>query len=58
MVRCSRHDIPPAVEGDLTNRQGHGLSLELRAREINQRSPISGSVDSLTFARGEVVDPH
>jgi hypothetical protein len=25
MDQCSRHDIPPAVEGDLTDRQGHDL---------------------------------
>jgi hypothetical protein len=29
MVQCSRHDIPPAVEGDLTDRQGHDLTVGL-----------------------------
>ena len=31
MVQYSRHDIPPAVKGDLTNRQGHDLDLGLEA---------------------------
>jgi hypothetical protein len=29
--QCSRHDIPPAVRGDLTDQQGHNLELELEA---------------------------
>lgn len=29
MDQCSRHDIPPAVTGDLTDRQGHDLDIEL-----------------------------
>jgi hypothetical protein len=28
--QCSRHDIPPAVRGDLTDQQGHDLDLELK----------------------------
>src|ERR1700735_5552256 len=31
MDQCSRHDIPPAVRGDLTDQQGHDLTLELKA---------------------------
>jgi hypothetical protein len=31
MDQCSRHDIPPAVRGDLTDQQGHNLELELEA---------------------------
>src|ERR1700689_4158510 len=30
MDQCSRHDIPPAVRGDLTDRQGHDLTLGLK----------------------------
>ncbi len=33
MVQCSRHDIPPAVEGDLTDLQGHDLTLGLEVLE-------------------------
>ncbi len=32
MDQCSRHDIPPAITGDLTSRQGHDLDLGLKAR--------------------------
>ena len=32
MDQCSRHDIPPAVQGDLTDRQGHALTVELKAQ--------------------------
>ena len=32
MDQCSRHDIPPAVRGDLTDQQGHDLTLGLKAR--------------------------
>src|ERR1019366_413619 len=31
MDQCSRHDIPPAVRGDLTDQQGHDLALGLKA---------------------------
>jgi hypothetical protein len=31
MDQCSRHDIPPAVRGDLTNQQGHDLNVGLKA---------------------------
>jgi hypothetical protein len=31
MDQCSRHDIPPAIRGDLTNQQGHDLEVELEA---------------------------
>jgi len=31
MDQCSRHDIPPAIRGDLTDRQRHDLDLELEA---------------------------
>ena len=31
MDQCSRHDIPPAVRGDLTDQQGHDLGLGLNA---------------------------
>jgi hypothetical protein len=34
MVQCSRHDIPPAVEGDLTDRQGLELELELELKAL------------------------
>ena len=34
MVQCSRHDIPPAVEGDLTDRPGHDLDVGLEALAI------------------------
>ena len=30
MDQCSRHDIPPAVRGDLTSQQGHDLTLGLK----------------------------
>ncbi len=30
-IQCSRHDIPPAVNGDLTIRQGHDLDIGLEA---------------------------
>src|ERR1039458_5076836 len=33
MVQCSRHDTPPAFSVNLTDRPGHPLSLELKARE-------------------------
>jgi hypothetical protein len=29
MDQCSRHDIPPAVRGDLTDQSGHDLTLGL-----------------------------
>jgi hypothetical protein len=32
MDQCSRHDIPPAVRGDLTDQQGHDLVIELEAQ--------------------------
>jgi hypothetical protein len=32
MDKCSRHDIPPAVRGDLTDQQRHDLDVELKAR--------------------------
>ena len=47
MDQCSRHDIPPAVRGDLTDQQGHDLTLGLKARPT-QCSPVGGSVTSLT----------
>ena len=31
MDQCSRHYIPPAVRGDLTDQQGHDLEVELEA---------------------------
>jgi hypothetical protein len=31
MDQCSRHDIPPAVRGDLTDQQGHDLDVGLEA---------------------------
>ena len=31
MDQCSRHDIPPAVRGDLTDQQGHDLTVGLKA---------------------------
>jgi len=31
MDQCSRHDIPPAIRGDLTDQQGHDLTVELGA---------------------------
>jgi hypothetical protein len=34
MVQCSRHDIPPAVEGDLTDRPGHDLDVGLEALAV------------------------
>jgi hypothetical protein len=33
MDQCSRHDIPPAVRGDLTDQPGHDLDLGLEALE-------------------------
>jgi len=33
MDQCSRHDIPPAVRGDLTDQTGHDLVLGLEALE-------------------------
>jgi hypothetical protein len=57
MDQCSRHDIPPAVEGDLTDRQGHDLNVGLKPGSI-QCSPVGGSVASLASSRSEVVDPH
>jgi hypothetical protein len=58
MDQCSRHDIPPAVKGGLTDRQGHDLDVELKALEtqvlICRRLSLTGLTDSAV----EVVDPH
>jgi len=58
MDQCSRHDIPPAVKGDLTDREGHDLGVELKARRqvvlTSQRLRKTSLTDSLV----EVVDPH
>ena len=34
MDQCSRHDIPPAVRGDLTGQQGHDLELKALAESV------------------------
>ena len=58
MDQCSRHDIPPAVGGDLTTSRGTFLSLEFKtwATSVLTRRQLSST--SLTHFRSEVVDPH
>ena len=43
--QCSQHDIPPAVEGDLTDQQGHDLDVRLKARatSVLTRRRLGGS---------------
>jgi len=35
MDKCSRHDIPPAVEGNLTDQQGHDLDVGLEVLALS-----------------------
>ncbi|HEY2302990.1 MAG TPA: hypothetical protein VGH66_13920 [Acidimicrobiales bacterium] len=58
MDQCSKHDIPPAVKGDLTHRQGHDLAVELKALERAVLTCRRLSLTSLTDSLDEVVDPH
>jgi hypothetical protein len=58
MDQCSnRHDIPAALQGDLTNRPGHDLELGIDTHSrIRQCSPASGSVISIPRALLETVN--
>jgi hypothetical protein len=49
-------DIPPGVEGDLTDQQEHDRDLELEAR-ADEVLTYWRLGDSLTQTRSEVVDP-
>ena len=52
MDQCSWHDTPPAISVNLTDRLGHDLTLELKARVHGKYSPVSGSVESLSQLSG------
>ena len=43
MDQCSKHDIPPAVNGNLTDQQGHDLGVETQGPGARQCSPAGGS---------------
>ena len=58
MDQCSKHDIPPAVNGNLTNQQGHDLGVELKALETSVLTCRRLSQTSLAQSRSPVVDPH
>jgi hypothetical protein len=57
MDQCSRHDIPPAVRGDLTDQQGHDLSLGFETLEIAVLTCWRLG-DHPHLMDEEVVDPH
>ena len=58
MDHCSKHDIPPAVNGNLTDQQGHHLGVELKALETSVLTCWRLSQTSLAQSRSPVVDPH
>ncbi|HTW06720.1 MAG TPA: hypothetical protein VME46_04370 [Acidimicrobiales bacterium] len=52
----ARH--PTSRQGDLTDQQGHGLGVELKALDRTVLTCWWLSLTSLTYSRSEVVDPH
>ena len=56
--RSPRHDNPPAVNGNITDQQGHHLGVELKALETSVLTCWRLSSTSLAQPRSPVVDPH
>ena len=57
MDQCSRHDIPPAIRGDLTDQQGHDLNVGLDALGPSVLT-CQRLGDHPIHERNGVVDPH
>jgi len=56
MVQCSRHVIPPAIEGLLTDRPAHDLDLGLDAQALQV---LTGRrLRTILTPRSKMVDPH
>jgi hypothetical protein len=56
MVQCSRHAIPPAIDGLLTDQPAHdlGLGLNVQARRV-----LTGQrLGTILTPKSEMVDPH
>ena len=58
MDQCSKHDIPPAIAGNLADQQGHDLRLELNGSGDVSAHLLAAQLTSLAGSHVEVVDPH
>jgi len=56
MVQCSRHVIPPAIKGLLTDRPAHDLEVGLNA--LRQSVLTGRRLGTILTSNGEEVDPH
>jgi hypothetical protein len=56
MVQCSKHVIPPAIKGLLTDRPAHDLGVELNALRV---TVLTGQrLRTILIPNGRTVDPH
>lgn len=56
MVQCSKHVIPPAIEGLLTDRPAHDLDLGL---DVQAEPVLTGQrLRTILTPRSKTVDPH
>lgn len=56
MVQCSRHVIPPAIQGPLTNQTAHDLALGLKALE---RRVLTARWLGISLHQSQrLIDPH
>jgi hypothetical protein len=55
MVQCSRHVIPPAIKGLLTDRPAHDLEVGLDA--LRQSVLTGRRLGTILTSNSEMVDP-
>jgi hypothetical protein len=56
MVQCSKHVIPPAIEGPLTDQPAHDLEVGL---DVQDRRVLTGwRLGTILTPKSEMVDPH
>jgi len=56
MVQCSKHAIPPAIEGLLTDQPAHDLGLELN---VQGRTVLTDQrLGTILTPKSGTVDPH
>jgi hypothetical protein len=56
MAQCSKHVIPPAIEGLLTDRLAHDLGLELNVQAGGVLT--SQRLGTILTPKERTVDPH
>lgn len=56
MVQCSKHVIPPAIKGLLTDQPAHDLELGLN---VQARQVLTGQrLGTILTLKSGMVDPH